>query len=110
MRNYVNRGDNVTLSAPAAVSSGEGVLIGYLFGVAAGDAASGADVDLVTVGVFTLPKVSALAIAAGDKLYFDSSTKLVTKTASGNALIGVAVSAAVNPSASVDVRLNGITV
>lgn len=107
MKNYVQKGENLTLPAPADVLSGEGVVIGSIFGVAAGDALSGADVDLVTEGVFELPKVSALAIAVGDKIYFDSATKLVNKTASGNTYVGVAVTAAANPSGFVNVRLNG---
>lgn len=107
--NYIQPGANITLPAPADVASGEGVLVGSLFGIAAGDALSGADMDLVTVGVFALPKVSAQAITAGAKVYWDNSAKLVTTTASGNTLIGAAIAAAANPSASVNVRLNGVT-
>ncbi|RWQ68901.1 MAG: DUF2190 family protein, partial [Mesorhizobium sp.] len=87
--------------------SGELVVVGSIFGVAASDALSGEPVDLVTGEVFDLPKVSALAIAVGDKVYFDSATKLVNKTASGNTYVGVAVTAAANPSGFVNVRLNG---
>ena len=107
MKNYVQAGDNLTLTAPYDVSSGDGALIGSIFGVAAGDADSGDEVDIVTVGVFTLPKTSALAISVGDKLYWDEGEKAVNKTPTDNTLIGVAVSAAVNPSATVEVRLNG---
>jgi predicted RecA/RadA family phage recombinase len=107
MRNYVQPGVNLSLTAPYDVVSGAGALIGAIFGVAAIDADSGDSVDLVTEGVFTLPKVSALAIAIGDKVYWDDATKLVNKTSSGNTLIGAAVSAAANPSGTVDIRLNG---
>lgn len=93
------------MPSPAAVASGDVVVIGGLVGIAAGSAASGADLDLVTEGVFTLSKVSALAIAIGDSLYYDSATKLVNKTAAGNTLIGKAVTAAANPSASVNVKV-----
>ncbi len=62
---------------------------------------------MVTRGVFTLPKVSALAIAIGDKLYWNDTVKLVNKRASGNTPIGVAVTAAANPSGTVAVQLNG---
>jgi predicted RecA/RadA family phage recombinase len=41
MRNFVQMGDVVTVTSPATVSSGNGVLIGTLFGVAATDAESG---------------------------------------------------------------------
>jgi predicted RecA/RadA family phage recombinase len=107
MKNFIQPGDTMTLPAPYDVASGAGALIGSLFGVAAATAVSGADVDLVTTGVFTLPKTSALAISIGDRLYWDNTAKEVNKTSSGNTLVGVAVSAASNPSATVNVRLNG---
>jgi predicted RecA/RadA family phage recombinase len=107
MKNYVQRGETLTLPAPYDVTSGAGALVGSIFGVAAGDAVSGADVDLVTAGVFTLPKTGALAVSIGDRLYWDNTAKVVNKTTSGTTLVGVAVSAAANPSGTVDVRLNG---
>lgn len=105
MRNYIQPGETITVPSPANVLSGEPVAIGELIGVAAGDAATGADLDIATVGVFDLPKVAALAIGIGDVLYLDAAAKLVSKTASGNIRIGVAVTVAANPSASVHVRL-----
>ena len=109
MKNYVQKGDNITVTAPAAATSGEGVLIGGLFGIAAGDAAIGEALDLVTVGVFAMPKVSTDALAVGDLIYWDDTAKLATADdASGaNELIGLAVTAAGNPSGTVNVRLNG---
>ena len=107
MRNYVQRGDTLTLTAPAAVASGDVVIVGSIIGVANGAVAIGAPVDLDVVGVFTLPKVSALAINAGDAVYWDSAARAVTKTAGGNTKLGVATEAVANPSASVSVRLNG---
>lgn len=106
MKNHVQPGNTLTLPAPADVLSGAGVVVGSIFGVANGDALSGEPVDIDVVGVFTLPKVSALAIAIGDKVYWDDTNKLATKTASGNTAIGVATSVAANPSATVDVRLS----
>lgn len=107
MKNYVQKGENLTLAAPYAVTSGVGVKTGLIFGVAAGDAESGAAVDLVTVGVFDMPKVAANVFTEGSVVYWDDTAKVVTSTASGNTKIGVAVTAAANPSASVNVRLNG---
>lgn len=109
MRNYVQAGDNITVTAAAAATSGQGVLVGNLFGIAAGDAAIGEALDLVTVGVFAMPKVSTDVLAVGDAVYWDDTAKLVTADdASGaNAEIGLAVTAAGNPSGSVNVRLNG---
>lgn len=105
--NFIQTGVNLTLPAPYDVSSNDGALIGAIFGVAQIDAVSGADVDIVTTGVHALPKVAALAIAVGDKVYWDNTAKLVNKTAASNTLIGVAVAAAANPSGTVNVRLNG---
>ena len=109
MKNYVQKGENITVTAPAATTSGEGVLIGNLFGIAAGDAAIGEDLDLVTVGVFAMPKVSTDVLAVGDLVYWDAANSLVTAddATGANAEIGLAVTAAANPSGSVNVRLHG---
>lgn len=106
MQNRIYSGDILTLTAPYAVSSGNGALVGSIFGVAAKDVANGATGEFVTEGAFTLPKTSALAISIGDLIYWDDTNKVVNKT-NTNKLIGVAISAAANPSATVDVRLNG---
>lgn len=107
MKNYIQEGKTLTLAAPANVASGAGLLVGSIFGVAAFAALSGESVEAKVEGVFELPKTSALAIAIGDVVYWDNTAKEVNKTSSGNTKIGVAVSAAVNPSATVNVRLNG---
>lgn len=107
MKNFVQRGDTLSIPAPADVNSGDIVISGSIIGVAAGDALTGETVDVATSGVFDLPKVSALAISVGDIVYYDTATDLVNKTSSGNTKVGVAVTAAANPSASVNVRLSG---
>jgi predicted RecA/RadA family phage recombinase len=109
MKNYVQRGETVTLIAPAAVLSGAGVLVGSIFGVAEYTAGSGDEVEVNLVGVFELPKATG-AISQGAKVYWDNTAKNVTTTASGNSLIGAAVSAALSGAATVRVRLNGSTV
>jgi predicted RecA/RadA family phage recombinase len=110
MKNYVQDGNILTVAAPAAVSSGDGVLVGAIFGVAQTDADSGDDVPVAVIGVFDLPKTSALAISVGDPVYWDTGEKAVNKTAASNYLVGYATSAAANPSATVSVRLSGIPV
>lgn len=96
MKNYVDNGDTVTLAAPAAVSSGGGVLSGSLFGVAQNDAANGATVVIVTKGVFDLPKVGSQAWTVGAKVYWDNTNKRCTTVATDNTLIGVATEAVAN--------------
>jgi predicted RecA/RadA family phage recombinase len=96
----------VVESAPYALTPGAGCLVGAIFGIAVDSAAAGSEVVLAVTGIYTMPKVSALAINVGDALYWDNTNMVVTETASGNAHIGVAVTAAANPSASVNVRLS----
>lgn len=108
MKNYVRFGNSVPATAPAGgVSSGDGVLLGSLFGVATADAAEGEPYEAAVVGVFTLPKVSAQAWTVGQKIYWSAADAACTTTASGNTLIGAAFAPAANPSASGEVRLNG---
>ena len=107
MKNYVQRGENITVSAPEPIVSGALAKIGNLVGVASTDAETGETVSLITVGVFALPKVGADDFALGDPVYMRLSDKLVTGTASGNTKIGVAVEAAPTDSAKVIVRLSG---
>lgn len=107
MRNYVQAGDKITVTAAAAAASGDGVKIGTLFGIASGDAVIGDPLVLVTAGVFDMPKVAADDFTLGAAVYWRASDGLVTVTASGNTKIGVAVSAAGNGAVHVRVRLNG---
>jgi predicted RecA/RadA family phage recombinase len=107
MRNYIQPGNTLSLTAPYAVSSGDGFLVGNIFAVAACDADNGAPVEGTTVGVFDLDKVSAQAWTAGAAIYWDNTAKLCTTTVSTNTLIGAAVEAAANPSSTGRVRLNG---
>lgn len=107
MKNFVQPGDTLTIPAPIAVTSGEPVIAGGIVGIAAGSATAGAPVDVVTTGVFDLPKVAADAFALGAAVYWAASTKLSTVTASSNAKLGVAVAAAAASTATVRVRLSG---
>lgn len=109
MKNYRHDGKTCTLIAPYAVVSGAGFLVGALFAIASADAAQGAEVEGVTKGVFTLPKATTAGtdFTAGTRLYWDNTAKLVTKTATSNTLIGVALRDAAAGDATCVVRLNG---
>lgn len=107
MKNYVQPGDTVTVTAPAAIASGDGVLVGKLFGVAVIAAASGADVEIKTTGIFDIAKNSAEAWTQGTDIYWDNTAKVMTTTATSNTLVAKAVLAAANPSGTGRVRLNG---
>ena len=61
MKNFVAVGNILTLPAPAALTSGQGVLIGSIFGVAQKDASNGEDVAILVTGVLELPKAASQA-------------------------------------------------
>jgi predicted RecA/RadA family phage recombinase len=106
MRNYISPGDIVTVPAPASVSSGDGVLIGTLFGIAVTDADSGDPVEIKTTGVFTLPKASEQAWTIGAAIYWDGEECTTADGSGANALIGRTLAVAANPSATGVVRLD----
>lgn len=106
MKNYQQRGDVLTLTPTANVASGDGALFGEaLFGVATTDVAANTPGEFKTTGVVVLPKTSALAIAVGDRVFWNPMNKLVNKTAAAQVCVGVAVEAAANPSPTVAVKL-----
>lgn len=108
MKTYVQPGGTLTVTAPYAVLSGGGVLVGNLFGIAAGDIANGAQGEILTEGVVEIAKTQALAIAAGDRVFWDDVNKVVNKTAAAQVCVGVAVEAAANPSDTVKIKLAGV--
>lgn len=106
-KNYLQAGEHITLPAAAAVTSGTPVLVGALFGVAENSAAVGAPLTIARRGVFRLNKTAAQAWTAGQRVYWDATNSLVTTTASGNTLIGVAAEAALAAATVAPVLLDG---
>jgi len=111
MKNYVQEGKTVTVTAPAAVTSGQFVTVGAIRGVAAFDAAQGEPVEVASEGVFTLPKVAADNIAAGDLLYWTGTACTKTAGTGSKPLVGVATKPAAANSTTVQVKLgtHGLT-
>ena len=104
--NYVQPGHTLDLAPGAAVAAGIGYLFGAgLFGIALTDAANGVVSAFLTEGVVTINKTSALAIAVGDRLFWDATNKVVNKTSTAQQCVGVAVEAAGNPSSTVKMKL-----
>jgi predicted RecA/RadA family phage recombinase len=76
VKNFIQRGDMITLTAPTGgVTSGQGVLVGNLFGIAATTAAEGESIEIAPVGVYELPKRASAVIAAGDRVAWDNTAK-----------------------------------
>ncbi|MGN6270868.1 MAG: DUF2190 family protein [Sphingomonas sp.] len=111
MKNFIMAACAVTLIAPYDVVSGAGCLVGHLFGVAMSDAADGDYVVLQLDGAYALKKHAGDTPAAGALIYWDDANKVATTASTaGNFLIGAAIAAAAGADATVDVRLNGVSV
>jgi predicted RecA/RadA family phage recombinase len=106
MKNFVAEGKTLTLTAPYALTSGQGVLVGSIFGVATGDAAISTEVEAITEGVFTLTKATGAAWTVGALIYWDNAARNCTTTVATNKLIGTAIAAAASGDTVGNVRLN----
>lgn len=106
MRNYVSPGESVEVTVPAGgCTSGVGLKIGNLWGVATVTAVAGDRANILTKGIVEIAKTSALAITEGASLYWDDTNKVVNTTATAQKLVGNAVTAAANPSATVQMLI-----
>ena len=105
MINYIAEGNAIPLTPNVAVASGVGYLAGVLFGVAVNDVVISTEGTFLVRGVVSIAKTSALAITAGDRLFWDATNKVVNKTLTAQQCVGVAVADAANPSATVRMRL-----
>lgn len=108
MKNFIQKGLVLALIAPYAVDSGGGAQVGSLFGVAVNTVGNGEEGQFQVEGVFDLPKTNAQAWTQGQKIYWDNANKRCDSDGSVGMLIGVAVSAAADPSVTGTVRLNGV--
>lgn len=109
--NYIQAGAVIDYTAGADISSGDVVAAGNLVGVALNDIANGAVGPVQIEGVFSLPKVSAAVIGAGETVNWDVSAGAFDDNAATPAtgdLSGgcVAVEAAGNGDTTVKVKIN----
>jgi predicted RecA/RadA family phage recombinase len=108
MKNNVQAGKTLTVAAPRTVLSGEGVLVGNIFGIASDDATSGANLEIVTEGVFDITKDTD-TFSQGDKVYWDNSAFKATSDAGANKLIGVAIQAQLTGDSTARTKLNEVS-
>lgn len=107
MRNFYQTGDAIGATAPSGgVVSGQSLLIGGLFGVAATDAAEAAKFALHVTGCYRLPKATGNSLTEGQKAYWDDTAKNITDTATGNTLVGHVIEAAATGATEAIVRLS----
>lgn len=107
MQNFKQQGDVVAVTAPYALASGAGCLVGHIFGVAMAAAAISTTVQIKRSGVFTLAKTTSEAWTVGAILYWDDTNKKLTTTATSNTRVGVAMAAAGSSDTTGDCLLDG---
>jgi predicted RecA/RadA family phage recombinase len=109
MKNFLGWGRAVYVTAPAAVKSGDPLLVGALFGFCGADAAINTKVALHVKGEFSAsPKLAGTAWTEGLAIFWDNADKRFTTTStSGNTRIGVAIEAAASADTIGKIRLNG---
>jgi predicted RecA/RadA family phage recombinase len=99
MNNFVQPGDIIDLIPPAAVTSGQVVVVGSMLAVACADIAAGALGAGAIEGVFDLPKKAGGAVAVGAKLTWSITDHAFTADAgTAGDIVGGAV--AVDPAAA----------
>ena len=109
MKNHIQKGDVITVPAPAGgILSGEGLIVGNVFGVAAYSAAVGEPVELATMGVYQLPKATAAVLTVGARVAWDNTAKNINVPGTGRFPVGIATEAAGSGITSVAVRLDGV--
>ena len=96
MKNYIQDGDTLTVTAPAAVASGDFVQVGRIRGIAVTSVDSGAPVELKTTGVFSIPKTGTEEFATvGLPVYVVLSGNgvktVTTASTTANVLVGINV-------------------
>lgn len=114
--NYLKPGNIIdwTNGTGTAVVSGQVVVIGKLLGVALVDIANGASGSVQIEGVFSVPKVSAAVIAAGENLTWDVSAGAFDDNAATPATgdvtgpPAVAIEAAGNGVTTLKVKFTGV--
>lgn len=102
---YVQPGDSIDYTPTSAVPAGSVVIQGGLVGVAKLDIAANTLGALAVSGMFDFKKTT-VAITAGAKVYWNTTSSFATNVASGNTYIGIAAEAVASAGATVKVLLN----
>ena len=108
MKNFKAMGDVLTVNAPAALSSGDGFIIGSLFLVAQADAQSGEEMSAVRKGVVVLPKLSTDDMQVGEKVNWNDTNKELQEATSDLDGVATVVKAAGNGITEVEVVLTPV--
>lgn len=105
MKNFVQEGKRLTLTAPYARLGGEAAKIGSMVVVAAHDVANGAEGEWLTEGVMDLKTKTTDTPAVGALAYWDDTNKEFTTTSTDNTKAGIFVAAKANGATTGRIKL-----
>ncbi len=105
MKNYIQDGEFLTATAPAAVAAGAVYEGTNLIGVWADAVASGAQGTIAIEGVFLLTNATGVAFTLGQALYWDAGNDRLTSVATNNIPAGVAAAAAASGDTTARIKL-----
>lgn len=91
--------------AETTIAAGDVVVINSMVGVALTSGTAGNAISVQLEGVFELEKTNPLVINQGDEVFFNTTTKKVTKTAT-DVPLGVAFAGAISAATKVEVKLH----
>lgn len=104
MKNFIQRGDIINVTAVAPVTAGDVVEIGAFLGVAVTSAAIGENFALDISNVFELPKDGSVYLS-GDPVFWDGSQIVQGDGGGANSFFGMVTEAAGAPAAKVRVLI-----
>lgn len=108
MKNYVQDDCSVEVVAPFAVTSGDMVAVGSLFGISHVTAAISEKIVIELEGIFTVKKKSTDVVSAGNKLNWKLSTKELQLAAGDLDGVATAVESVGSGNTSIKVRLTPV--
>ena len=104
-KNYVFDGATIPVTLSGDVSSGDGIVVGTLLGVALNSGGDGDTIQVAIEGVWDLPALEAANIAVGAKFYWDvSEGKAISTNQANDDLDGGAIAIAASGASSTTVR------
>lgn len=100
---FVKEGHNIDFVLTANVAVGDVIVVGNRIGIALTAGSTGDTIAVKVDGVWTMAAVTGTAFVVGDTLYWDDTANNLTKTATSNTLVGVALEAKDSAAATVKV-------
>jgi predicted RecA/RadA family phage recombinase len=101
---FIHDGKSVDFFSESDLPAGSVIVLGCLIGVTKLDIPAGRLGAVHVVGVYDIVKGN-VAVPLGSKVYWDAENKQAVLTATGNTLLGIAVTAAPAESSTVRVRI-----